>query len=272
MLAPRWLQFRFGPYLRREMDKRSYHKLFRKDVYVHGLRRLWLLVVAKRFAAEQDSQATQASGVRIVDFKNDSGNNSRFFNAILGRHDEIRAELLRIARPEHVPAVQTSGPFIGIHVRMGDFTRVSDPAVFRSTRNVQIPVEWYKDMLLSLRRQAGRDLHARVFSDGSMEALRPLLKLPNVALSKPRSALYDILALSQATALISSGSNFSMWAAYLGQVPRICYPNKRHERVVVSPETIDLEPECGTSEDVPIAFVAHVVGALSWIEDTQQNL
>ena len=100
---------------------------------------------------------------------------------------------------------------------------VSDASALRTTSNVQLPVEWYRDILLSIRRQAGLNLRAQVFSDGDVESLRPLLGLPNVSLARPHSALYDILSLSRAAALISSGSGFSMWAAYLGQIPRICF-------------------------------------------------
>ena len=262
MLAPRWLYFRLGPYLRREADKRSYHKLFRKDVYVHGVRRLWLLWVAKRFASDQEAQARIEGSTRIVVFENDTGNNGRFFKSILGWHDEVRSELLRMARPEHIPAPNAEGPFIGIHVRMGDFTRVSDPAVLRTPGNYQLPVEWYKDILLSIRRQGGCSLPAQVFSDGPADLLRPLLELPDVSLAHSHSALHDIVSLSQAAALISSPSGFSLWAAYLGQVPRVCFPNQRRERVLVSPVTNDLEPECETGKDVPAAFVAHVLNAL----------
>jgi hypothetical protein len=268
MLAPRWLYFRLGPYLRREMDKRSYHKLFRKDVYIHSPRRLWLLATAARFAAERESEAKLARGTRIVVFENDTHNNGKLFDTILGRHAEVRAELLRIACPEHIPAVNVHGQFIGIHVRMGDFTRVSDPASLRATGNVQLPVEWYKEILLAIRKQAGCDLPARVFSDGDEESLRPLLELPNVTFVRPYSALHDILALSQAAALISSGSGFSQWAAYLGQVPRICFPNQRRHRVLVPLGATDLEPECETGVDVPAEFVAHLTGVLQRLEES----
>jgi hypothetical protein len=273
MLAPRWLYFRLGPYLRNEPDKRSYHKLFRKGTYVHGIRRAWLLAAplgVRRFAVEHESEAKLGRGTRIAVFKNDNANNTRFFKVLFGRHEEVRSELLRIARPEHIPAANIDGPFIGIHVRMGDFSRVSDPSALRTTSNVQLPVEWYRDILLSIRTQTGLNLPAHVFSDGDVESLRPLLALPNVSLAKPHSALHDILSLSQAAALISSGSGFSMWSAYLGQVPRICFPNQRREYVVASLEMIDLEPECGTGEDVPPAFVEQIARAFPEIEEMAQ--
>ena len=270
MLAPRWLHFRLGPYLRREPDKRSYHKLFRKGAYVHGVRRAWLLAGlsgARRFAVEQESQAQLGLGTRIVVFRNDDRNNTRVFKELFGRHEEVRSELLRIARPEHIPAANIDGPFIGIHVRMGDFSRVTDPSALRTTSNVQLPVAWYRDILLSIRRRTGLNLRALVFSDGDVQSLRPLLAIPNVSLVKPHSALHDILSLSQAAALISSGSGFSMWAAYLGQIPRICFPTQRRECVVASTEMIDLEPECETGDDVPPAFVRHIARAFPQVRE-----
>jgi hypothetical protein len=258
MLAPRWFYFRLGPYLRREMDKRSYHKLFRRDAYIHGAHRLWLLKIAKQFRPHQESEARLERGTRIVVFENDRADNQRFFKNIFGRSGAVRSELLRIARASHIPPANMHMPFIGIHIRMGDFTRVSDPSALRTTRNVQLPIEWYRDILLSIRKATGGDLDARIFSDGDVESLRPLLELPNVSLANARSALFDILELSQAAALVSSGSGFSMWAAYLGQVPRICFPNQRREYVVTPSATIDLEPECETGEDIPANFVAHI--------------
>ena len=261
MVAPRWLQVRLGPYLRREMDKRSYHKLFRRNTYLHGWRRLWLLLFATRFLAERESQARVGHGARLVIFENDVHDNTRFFRAIFARHQEVLSELLRIARAEQIPETYAHDTFIGIHVRMGDFTAVTDPSAFSTTSNAQLPLTWYRDMLLSIRRQAGHEFHARVFSDGDAKALRPLLQLSNVSLASPYSALYDILALSQAIAIISSGSGFSMWAAYLGQVPRVCFPEKRREYVVVSSGTTELEPECAIGSEVPAAFVAHLLNA-----------
>jgi hypothetical protein len=203
-------------------------------------------------------------------FENDDRDNTRHFRTLYGRHEEVRRELLRIARPEHIPARNAKKPFIGIHVRMGDFTRVSNASALSTTSNVQLPVEWYREILLALRKKAGSDLDARVFSDGDAESLRPLLDLPRVSLVTPRSALYDILALSQAAALISSGSGFSMWAAYLGQAPRICFPGQRREYVVVG--DANLEPECGTADEVPLTFFEHLTITLQPGEAALQPL
>jgi hypothetical protein len=272
MLAPSWFQFRLGPYLRREKDKRAYHKLFRRGVYLQGVRRLWLIKTATSFEAVEEFQAKQAKGTRVVVFENDYGNNTRYFKKIFGRHEDVRAELLRIARPENIPTANCGGPFVGIHVRRGDFTHVSDPAQLSSTGNVQLPVEWYREILLALRQRAGSDLPARVFSDGEMDSLRPLLDLPNVSFVLPGSALHDIFVLSQACVMISSSSGFSMWASYLGQVPRVCFPNQRRERVVCPMGVSDLEPECETADQLSATFVAQVLAAFHSLDESKQPL
>ncbi|QNI30763.1 alpha-1,2-fucosyltransferase [Alloacidobacterium dinghuense] len=252
------------------MDKRSYHKLFRTDAYIHGSYRTWLLATAKRFKAHQESEAKLERGARILVFENEAANNTRFFQSISGRPEEVHLELLRIARPDHIPPVNPHKSFIGIHVRTGDFTRVTDPDALRTMRNVQLPIEWYRSILLSIRKQIGGDVDARVFSDGSAELLRPLLDLPNVSLEEPYSALRDMLELSKASTLISSGSGFSMWAAYLRQVPRICFPNQRREYVVTSSSTIDLEPECETGNDIPSHFIAYIADGFRHLGEVKQ--
>src|SRR4029079_16925619 len=47
MLAPRWFDVRVGPYLRREKEKRQYHRLFTNDGYVKGVRKAIYLATAE---------------------------------------------------------------------------------------------------------------------------------------------------------------------------------------------------------------------------------
>jgi hypothetical protein len=49
--------------------------------------------------------------------------------------------------------------------------------------------------------------------------------MPNVQLAGTENAMVDILLLSKASALITSGtSTFSMWAAFLGGMPTLWFP------------------------------------------------
>jgi hypothetical protein len=108
-------------------------------------------------------------------------------------------------------------------------------------------------MLQDLRSKLGRDLPAIVYSDCSDMELAELLALPNVIRTKIAGAVTDLLAIAQASVLISSGSGFSRWGSYLGQVPRVCHPGQRAFRVIDATIDLDLEPEC--AKEIPWDFI-----------------
>jgi len=264
MVAPRWRYLRVGPYLRRETDKRAYHELFQSDGYINGTRKLLYLAFAQRLPftrAVLPDLLTKGNPTLVV-FTNDIARNERHFKEIISRHADIRKELLRITRKEHIPSVNIDHRFIGIHVRCGDFRSANDIQEIKSGRNVRIQIDWYVEMLRGLRNRIGVFVPAVVFSDGSLDDLRPLLGERNVMLSVEHSAIYDMYFLSAAKVIIASGSGFSMWASFLGQTPRICFPGQRRERLLGQSET-EQEPECECSDDLDGDFVAYIASRLN---------
>jgi hypothetical protein len=253
MLAPQWFYLRVGPYLRRERDKRRYHRLFSSEGYVQGVMRWAYLGLARRISVATFETADLRYPA-VVEFRNAVANNTRFFADLFDRHAELRAELWRITRPEHRPAIAPA-PFLGIHVRRGDFLLSRDPEQLRGQSNVRLPLSWYVEMLRELRSAIGDCTPAKVFSDGERGELQELLREPNTELVPMRSAVHDMLLLSQAAVIVASGSGFSMWAAFLGQAPRLCFPGQRRERVV-SEHQVELEPECACGSDMPEGFAA----------------
>ena len=89
--------------------------------------------------------------------------------------------------------------------------------------------------------RAGRDVPAQVFSDGSDEELAGLLALPAVRRMDYGSGLGDMLGLSRSRLLIASGSTFSMWGSYLGQVPAIWHPRKLLQHVLIEHPEREIE-------------------------------
>ena len=164
-------------------------------------------------------------------------------------------ELVAMTKPRHVPA-PVARPFIALHVRMGDFSAPPSAEKLRAgAKNARIPAEWYCSMLTGVRARLGRDVPAVVLSDGSDEALAPLLGLPAVQRSPRQSSVSDLLSMSQGSLLISSGSGFSMWGAYLGDQPRICHPGQRLVRVLASDSSFDREPEVETAAELSQLFI-----------------
>jgi hypothetical protein len=263
MLAPTWLHIkhRIGPILRGERDNRQYHRLFHFPGYVTGIRRLALLATADRIAAESADLAAVARERpgKVVVFRNLlTMNEETHFREIIGRGRQVRPELLAITKPRHVPQ-PIAPPYVALHVRMGDFSAPPSLEKLRAgAKNARIPLEWYCSMLTGVRARLSHDVPAVVLSDGSDEALAPLLRLPAVTRSPRQSSVSDLLTMSEGSLLISSGSGFSMWGSYLGDQPRICFPGQRLVRVLEPASGVDREPECESAQELSPQFLAQI--------------
>lgn len=271
MLAPSWPRIRIGPYLRMERDKRHYNRYFKFDGYVCGLRRSYLIYRSRKVLArfiDLDAIDQLPPGT-LVEFKTWErfADSRELFPSILGHSKAIRSALTEMTKPRFRPS-PTTEPHIAIHVRMGDFTPPKNIAVLKAGQtNVRIPISWYCDVLRSLRQRLSRDVPVRLYSDGTPSDLAPLLDMPSVHWVVGNPAISDLLAIASSRLLISSGSGFSFWGSYLGQVPRICYSGQRLIRVIEQSPEIELEPECEAGEDIPDAFVSRLVSDL----DLQPN-
>lgn len=255
-IAPRWLRLRIGPYLRRERDKRFYYPLFQTGAQIGGWERLRLLLTAPRFSdqTEKPPAGFSPQNDTIVVFENaQSGNEAKYFHEIAGRSAIVRPALIDMTRPRYRPAPSTC-PHIALHIRGGDFQAVDVSALKSGVHNIRLPQSWYADMLSGLRAGIGQDLPAIIYSDCSDEEIAGTLMLPRVTRAPRQESITDMLAMGQAEALISSGSGFSRWSAYLGQIPRLCYPGQRVVRTLDENQALELEPECETARDIPADF------------------
>jgi hypothetical protein len=262
MVAPSWLHIRgrIGPILRRERDSRQYHRLFEFPDYVTGLRRRWILTTASRIVAEDANLDTllNSNGTGLVVFSNRmSQNEETHFGEIVGYGSTVRAALTRMTREEYRPRAATS-KHIALHVRMGDFTASQSVEALRAgAKNSRLPIDWYVRMLVALRVVLG-PVPAIVYSDGSDDVLQPLLSISGVERAPRQQSVTDLLSICQSDLVLSSGSGFSMWGAYLGDIPRICFPGQRFVRVLGQPGYIDREPEAESAGDLDAAFLAYM--------------
>lgn len=259
MLAPHWFRFRLGPYIRREYDKREYFRLFKHEGYVHGWERLRLLLFSTKINAEMNlpDRAFSPSSPTLVIFRNAvAGNENMHFHEIRGYQDLLLNRLKSITRDKYKPT-PVFEPFVAIHVRLGDFTKIDKLDVARQgLHNVRLPVKWYANILEGLRQRTGLKLPAIVFSDGEDKELYPLLQLPAVKRSPVQSSITDLLSISEAQLLISSGSGFSTWGSFLGQVPRICFPGQIRVTIL---DRMEDEIESETEKNISDTFIENTI-------------
>ncbi len=258
MIAPVWLRPRIGPYLRRERDKRNYFLLFKDRRAITGMARAFLLMTGARREAGTiwpDAHAPK-SGREIVVFRNAlASNEAKFFHQIVGHGALLRTRLIEMTRPRYRPKV-TKTPHIAIHVRLGDFVRKPTADTLSSgIHNVQLPIHWYADRLIALRDALGSAVPAIIYSDGADDDLLPLTAIANVSRAIRQQSVTDLLAMGDGIAVISSGSGFSLWGAFLGGAPRLCHPG---QMIVPAYNDPALEIESGLASPLPDPFVRSV--------------
>ncbi len=245
VIWPTWPSIKLGPYLRREADKRFYGDLFRNDgSAVGGFQKMHKLLTCHRIS-EAQKESVKLEDETIVEFTGFDG----CFESILYEYEFVRQLIESNLHPKNMAPLQDDfRGAMGIHVRLGDFSRVSVAEVEAGRHDSALPVEWYAQIVRQVRRFVGRDIPVYVFSDGTDEELQPLLSLPGVKRKTYGTSIGDILGLSRFPLLVASGSSFSMWARYLGRANCICYTNQRKQQIL-TPEEEKFEIE--TSGDIP---------------------
>lgn len=248
VVAPNWTQLRIGPYFRREKYKRLYGGYFSSHEYVpqivYQLKKLnpgRVLYSNPNIFAKVSSDELEGLSDRKATYVFDEVPLSvNFLSELREFQPLIKSQLISMMTPRIREAVEnTPTPEIGIHVRLSDFRdseeltspsrsqSVSYPSNIETIHNIRTPLDWYMQSLLKIRRIAGYDVPATVFSDGYDKELKELISLPNVIRSPDAPAIVDLFTMSKSKCLIASAkSSFSAWASYLGQCPTLWHPTQ----------------------------------------------
>ena len=234
IIWPTWFNVKAGPIIHRDLDKRFYNDLFvNRSGCIDGFQKARLLLTKKHITEQELLEGKDASDC-VVDFTGMDG----CFENLMEEHRFIYDDLVANLNPKNRSALEFDGTQgICMHIRLGDFTRVSWEEVKQGRHTSVIPIEWYAAMAKSLRSILGEDTKIIVFSDGKDEELRPLLDLGNVERVCFGTSIADILALSRAKLLVASGSSFSMWARYLGRMTTIMFPNQVKQKILTEKDS-----------------------------------
>ncbi|MES9899863.1 MAG: hypothetical protein ABW148_12675 [Sedimenticola sp.] len=149
-----------------------------------------------------------------------------YFAGLRGHEDLIRQKLLSNLAPQYQAILdQQPTPIIGVHIRCSDFRELQPGELPGGVCNTRTPIDDYILMVERVREIAGELLPVTVFTDGSDEEVRGLLDLPNVDMARPNPDVVDLILLSYSKCIIvSAGSTFSYWAAFLSEAAVVTHP------------------------------------------------
>ncbi len=226
LVAPPWLCLKIGPLLRGSASKRLYWRMFKPfDGDLHGLAKVFALLRSYRrrstLIVGGPSEPVVARGTL-----NCVVSDQFTFVGLHPHRSKIRERLIGIMR-DPIPNNHRwgNGDYVAMHVRMGDFAKVTDlKRIERGEPNLRIPLGWYLNLIAVLRkRYPNKAIY--LFSDGDEAALRSLLD-QGVTLYRSGSDVTDLLMMAGASILVGSNSTYSRWAAFLGNMPSIWLKTK----------------------------------------------
>ena len=259
ILAPSWVRFRIGPYLRREPEKRRYGGLFRSALHIHGWQRFRIRLTGISIP-EREAEAKlamTAQRTRLIEFSGMEG----MFAPLAGHTDFVRMRLREMTRKCYLPSSDGNKPYIAMHVRRGDQTRLGlTPEELEKNIAQYTPLRWFISMAKAIRSHRELDdVPILVFTDGSLSEIVDLLRVPGVQRPPVASPISDLWMLAQSRLLFASGySTFSTWASFLGGMPTI-YATGKLQRVQ-SDERKSTEMELGEYDILPNNLLRMICG------------
>lgn len=205
-------KFHIGPWLRKEKSKRLYVGYFNNEQSFKPLS-TWFL---KEIELKQVDCEKVISKKGYVSFS-EIPHWSDYFKTLKKHREFIKKYFFDTLNKKVLNEFNTLlKPEIGIHIRMGDFRKLKENEEFANVGLVRTPMQYFEQTLIKIRKHCGYDIEATVFSDGSDEELKDILNLNKVIRAKDNKDILHLAQLSISKLLIlSAGSSFSKWAAFL---------------------------------------------------------
>lgn len=204
-------QVKFGPFLRRESDKRTYFSVIRSRDYQD-----WVVFAQSRMARLKIPETSDGSHLRAFQYAHECSTIvyeglKNYFYDLEGFEYEINEWLSDnvVSFGEKMPR-----PEIVVHVRQGDFSEYTPSRIDTCYRT---PSSWYERALVRAKQELGSNAQVMLLTDGIHSDIARDLGLKTYDVPpKGLNALQTVLLGSQSKILIASKSTFSMWMRFLG--------------------------------------------------------
>jgi hypothetical protein len=231
------------------LNDRKYYEYFgtsRLDwIYYAALKRILPCYVFTEAEYEATGEKDFAKAIRVYADKNNLWNKRSYAlltEGLWGNWYSVRTAkhfvLSELYRTRHLTnnlyeldrQIADKRLVIGIHIRMGDFLPVANPADYQGLWNTRIPFAWYLNICRQLKAALGDAVTFMLLTDGDETELSDFVAEfnPITNFGQPYSAVSDLLSLASADGLVCSISSYSMWAVLLSKAPYFWYlPNLR---------------------------------------------
>jgi hypothetical protein len=235
-----WAEIKIGPFLRNEKNKRQYWGYFNTENCPGFLKKLFFLCWFRKIHEPAIVQIASSTRQKTLYLFEKTPPWSDYFKDIRAYRGLIKSALYEIISPKYIVLMDSKKPpVVGVHIRRSDFREAQPGEDLGSACNIRTPLAYYVRTIGIIRRVYGEDLPVTIFTDGREEEISDLLALPEVRLAEPNPDIIDFLLLSRSKCIVvSSGSTFSYWAAFLSDAPVVMHPQ---HPVLIRPDAMKLE-------------------------------
>lgn len=224
---------------------RTYFNIFENNSkYIDGFRKAKILLTNKKIINPKDIKKIEA-GIIVID-KNPIKFTGKLYEGLRLYREWIYDDLYRNLSKKNqlrIDNININDGFV-VQIRMDDFKKVSLEQLKQGEDNVRIPLEWFENIIKQIRKIVNKNVKVYLMSDGSDRALQSIFKLGNVERFDLDNSICNILAMAKAKLMVVSGSTYSLWARFLGQMSSIAFKNQYKEKVLYDDKNkfeIDIE-------------------------------
>lgn len=217
-LSNGFTKIKIGPIIRREKSLRFYANYFSSSKIISKIGLYLLLKKKKNITIDYlDCDKLIDTNEDCVYIFNQIPNWSDYFKNIRENRTIVKEQFF-ICLNNNVSQkyIAKKSPVIGVHIRMGDFKKMAATTDFAKVGHTRTPMQYFIDCINLLRNASNKNLSVTIFSDGKKSELEEILALENTSLAEDDLDILQMLHLSKSKVIIlSAGSTFGQWAAYL---------------------------------------------------------
>jgi len=228
-------RLKIGPYLRREKSKRKYSNsfTFQKNIISEQIEK-WKIHGKGHYELISEPDVVKLPETvlpgKLFVFT-ETPHYRDLFAGLREQHELVKTlfwNVLQSSVKKRLEKLQT--PYIGVHVRMGDFPSLKEGENFNEVGQKRTPETYFIDIITRIREVHGSTLPVTVFTDGYRHEFNKLFELENIEMAEGNPDIIDLLLLSRSKIIVTAtGSTFSYWAGFLSEAPVILHPDHIHQ-------------------------------------------